>query len=211
MLKIEPANKKPILIVIAGPNGSGKTTITQQILDHKWVEDCMYINPDNIAKEKFGDWNSPKAVLKAVKLATKMRYSCLKKEESLIFETVLSTEEKVNYIKEAKNKGYFIRLFFINTDDPTINTKRVAQRVLEGGHDVPISKIISRYSKSLVYGCMAARLADRAYFYDNSIDDYSPKLVFRTKDGEIIKEYNKGNGWIKKAKDFISWLNLKVS
>lgn len=41
---------KPVLIVIAGPNGSGRTTITSRVLHHEWLEDSIYINPDNIAK-----------------------------------------------------------------------------------------------------------------------------------------------------------------
>ena len=47
---------KPVLIVIAGPNGSGKTTITSRVLHHEWLEDSIYINPDNIAQNMFGDW-----------------------------------------------------------------------------------------------------------------------------------------------------------
>lgn len=43
--------KKPVLIIIAGPNGFGKTSITSKILQHEWVESCLYINPDNIANE----------------------------------------------------------------------------------------------------------------------------------------------------------------
>jgi predicted ABC-type ATPase len=43
-------HQKPNLIIIAGPNGSGKTTITEQILKHQWVEGCVYLNPDEIAK-----------------------------------------------------------------------------------------------------------------------------------------------------------------
>ena len=46
---------KPVLIVIAGPNGSGKTTITSRILQHEWLEDSHYINPDNVAQHMFGD------------------------------------------------------------------------------------------------------------------------------------------------------------
>ena len=49
---------QPVLIVIAGPNGSGKTTITSQVLQSEWLEDAVYINPDNVAQEMFGDWNS---------------------------------------------------------------------------------------------------------------------------------------------------------
>jgi len=43
---------KPNLIVVAGPNGSGKTTITEKLLRHVWMDDCEYINPDIIAQEK---------------------------------------------------------------------------------------------------------------------------------------------------------------
>ena len=48
---------KPILIVIAGPNGSGKTSVTSKILHHEWLEDSEYINPDNVARNAFGNWN----------------------------------------------------------------------------------------------------------------------------------------------------------
>lgn len=44
---------KPVLIVIAGPNGSGKTTITTQILQHEWMENAIYINPDQIADRTY--------------------------------------------------------------------------------------------------------------------------------------------------------------
>ena len=57
---------KPVLIVIAGPNGSGKTTITTQILHHEWMENAIYINPDQIANDKFGDWNSHEAIATAL-------------------------------------------------------------------------------------------------------------------------------------------------
>ena len=43
---------RPVLIVIAGPNGSGKTTITSKILRHEWLEDALYINPDQVAQDR---------------------------------------------------------------------------------------------------------------------------------------------------------------
>jgi len=187
--------KQPVLIVIAGPNGSGKTSITEKILKHDWVENCLYINPDNIARDTFGDWNSPEAVIKAAVLTEKMREECLQTRRSLIFETVMSASEKIDYILRAKSAGYFIRLFFISTDSPAINSSRIARRVMEGGHDVPISKIISRYSKSIANCCTLASHVDRFYCYDNSTDFADPKLLFRTSEGLLVKQYYKINQW----------------
>ena len=64
---------KPVLIVIAGPNGSGKTSVTTKILHHEWLEDSIYVNPDIIAQERFGDWNSRDAIMKSVVYCEKLR------------------------------------------------------------------------------------------------------------------------------------------
>lgn len=185
----------PKLLVIAGPNGSGKTSITSQILKHEWVQGCSYINPDNIAQDELGDWNSPEAVLKAAQIATERREHCLLNKESLIFETVFSANDKIDFLERAKKAGYFIRLFFVGTNHPSINASRIALRVMEGGHDVPISKIISRYSKSISNCCIAAILVDRLYIYDNSVDYAEAKLLFRANNGQITKIYNSINDW----------------
>lgn len=180
---------KPVLIVVAGPNGSGKTTVTSRILKHEWMEDAVYINPDIVAQEKFGDWNSQEAILKSVKYCELLREECLINRKSLIFETVLSVEDKVDYIYRAVRAGFFVRLFFVCTASPTINAARIAHRVMEGGHDVPISKIISRYHKSLMNCCLASRLADRTYIYDNSVDNEDARLLFRLTKGRLAKQY----------------------
>ena len=127
-------NHKPVLIVIAGPNGSGKTTITSKILRHEWMEDAVYVNPDQVAQDKFGDWNSKEAVMQAVQYCEDRREDCLRRGKSLIFETVLSSDGKVDFIRRAKEAGFFIRIFFVATNHPSINASRIAQRVMEGGH-----------------------------------------------------------------------------
>ncbi len=182
-------NHLPLLIIIAGPNGSGKTTITSQILKHEWMEDCIYINPDNIAQEKFGDWNSQEAVIKAAKYAENMREQYLSEKKSMIFETVFSAQDKVDFLIRAKKAGYFIRLFFVSTDSPTINAARIANRVMKGGHDVPITKIISRYSKSILNCAKILTVADRVYIYDNSIENENARILFRYKSGNLFKKY----------------------
>ena len=180
---------RPVLIVIAGPNGSGKTTITSKILKHEWLEGAVYVNPDQVAQDRFGDWNSPEAVLQAAQYCEQQREECLRSGQSLIFETVLSSEGKVDFIRRAREAGYFIRLFFVSTSHPTINASRIAKRVMQGGHDVPITKIISRYQKSILNCKRIASFADRVYVYDNSVDNAEARLLFRMTEGRLFKRY----------------------
>lgn len=180
---------KPVLIVIAGPNGSGKTSVTSKLLHHEWMEDAIYINPDIVAQEKFGDWNSIEAVMKSIKYCEALREKCLQERHSLIFETVLSVEDKVDFIRRAHEAGFFIRLFFVCTKNPQINAARIAKRVMEGGHDVPIMKIISRYKKSVINCRKASMYADKTYVYDNSIDNHEVTPLFRMNFGNLAKQY----------------------
>ena len=181
--------RKPVLIVIAGPNGSGKTSTTRLVIKHEWADQCVYINPDEIAQTKFGNWNDINAVRQAVEYCEEWREQLLHDHKDFIFETVLSSDGKVDFLKRAKEEGYFIRMFFICTESPTINAARIANRVMEGGHDVPIQKIISRYEKAIVNAVKVMRFADRAYFYDNSIDNQNAQLLFRTAEGHFAKRY----------------------
>ena len=186
---------RPKLIVIAGPNGAGKTTLTERALAHEWLEGCEYINPDEIAQSAYGDWNDQQAILNAAREATRRRVSCLQQRRSLAFETVFSTTEKLEYIRHAISVGFFIRLFFVGTDTPEINAKRVATRVMQGGHDVPIPKIISRHDKSIANLARAIPWVHRTYVYDNSIDGQMPKLLFRTVNGALQKTYDTSHQW----------------
>ncbi len=181
--------RKPEMIIIAGPNGSGKTSVTKRFLHHEWAAGTMYINPDEIAMEVFGDWNSHEAVLKAANYSSELREKCLREHKSFVFETVMSADDKIDFIIRAKQEGFFIRLFFISTNHPTINAARIAARVMKGGHDVPITKIISRYYKSIENCKIVASIVDRLYVYDNSVDGEDAKLLFRLVDGNIAKTY----------------------
>ena len=185
---VNPAHG-PELIIIAGPNGSGKTSVTTRFLHHEWAEGTIYINPDEIAKEKFGDWNSREAILSAANYCAQWREECLKKKKSFVFETVMSAEDKIDFIIRAKEAGFFMRLFFISASHPSINASRIAGRVMKGGHDVPIPKIISRYYKSIENCKTIAPLVDRLYVYDNSADGEEAKILFRLVNGVMGKMY----------------------
>lgn len=183
------SSHRPELIIIAGPNGSGKTSVTQKFLHHEWAEGTIYINPDEVAKEKFGDWNSREAILSAANYCAQWREECLKERKSFVFETVMSAEDKIDFIIRAKEAGFFIRLFFISTSHPSINAARIAGRVMKGGHDVPIPKIVSRYYKSIENCKTLVPIVDRLYVYDNSIDGQDAKIQFRLVNGVMGKMY----------------------
>lgn len=194
---VKPGHR-PELIVIAGPNGSGKTSVTQKFLHHEWAEGTVYINPDEVANERFGDWNSRDAILKAAHYCMEWRERCILNRESFVFETVFSAEDKIDFLIRAKEAGFFIRVFFISTEHPSINAARIAKRVMEGGHDVPIRKIISRYAKSIINCETIVPLVDRLYVYDNSVNDADARILFRLKNGKLEKMYvNQLPDWAK--------------
>lgn len=190
---------KPALLVIAGPNGAGKTTITARLRQDHWSEGVEYLNPDEVARDRFGDWNSPQAVLDAARWVEARREELLARGQGIAFETVFSTREKVEFLARARDQGYFVRVFFVGTSDPRINAARVAGRVIAGGHTVPIEKIVSRYVKSMANLAAAIELADRVYVYDNSVDGVEARLCARTQGGRLRKVYGPLPDWVAAA------------
>ncbi len=149
--------KLPEIIVFAGPNGSGKTTIT-----HMAKTIGVYINADDIKK------SSLCSDLEAAVKAEKLRESMIEKNEDFTFETVLSTDRNLKLLKKAKNKGYFIRCIYVLTSNYNINISRVNIRKAMGGHTVPKDKIMSRYKKALDLIPELIDVCDILHIYDNT-------------------------------------------
>jgi hypothetical protein len=93
---------KPALLVIAGPNGGGKTTVTARLREERWSEGVEYLNPDEIARDRFGDWNSPEAVLAAARWTDARREELLAAGSGIAFETVLSTASKIDFLESPR-------------------------------------------------------------------------------------------------------------
>lgn len=184
------------VLLVAGPNGAGKTTVTERGLAHEWFGGCEYVNPDYIARDTYGDWNSVTAVKQAADEAQRRREKCIEERRSLAFESVFSGADKVDFVRRAIGLGFFTRLFFVGTSDPAINAARVARRVMQGGHDVPIPKIIGRYYKSIANCAAVAREVDRLYLYDNSVDGADAALVLRASRDGIVKTYCSPPAWM---------------
>ncbi len=100
-----------------------------------------------------------------------LRRRLLRAGASFTFETVMSARDKVELLRDAQRLGYRTYLYFVSTEDPVINARRVRLRVRQGGHDVPESKIVERYFRSLDLLRDAIRFTDRAYCYDSSGDE----------------------------------------
>ncbi|MCA0350199.1 MAG: AAA family ATPase [Bacteroidetes bacterium] len=104
----------------------------------------------------------------AADLADFIRKKLLSNGLSFTFETVMSHESKLQFIKSAKELGYKIYLYFSATEDPKININRVGIRVSQNGHNVEDIKIEERYYRCLSLLKNAILLTDRAYIWDNS-------------------------------------------
>jgi predicted ABC-type ATPase len=104
----------------------------------------------------------------AADIAEFIRQKLLNEGVSFTYETVMSHAQKIDFFKKAQNKGYKVYLYFIATEDPEINIRRVDIRVAQSGHDVHPEVIKKRYFKSLHNLKEAVKQSNRAYIFDNS-------------------------------------------
>ena len=174
-------NKRPEIVVFAGPNGSGKSTFTEFL-----KPPIDYINADEIKKAlKCSD-------IEAALEAERQREKHLANNEEFCFETVMSTERNLKLLQRAKEKGYFIRCYYILTADPEINVCRVQSRVADGGHDVPRDKIVERYERALKLVKEVVDVSDICHIYDNS--EERPFRIFKKRKNACF--YQECEDWL---------------
>lgn len=199
------------IFIFAGPNGSGKSTVINNFLNES-ICPKYYICPDNLVdKDKK---NSKEEYIKAMNYAETLRFEALKNGVSFTFETVLSTIEKLDFIKQAKEINYKITTIYVTTSDYNININRIKERVKRGGHDVPTDKVISRYEKCMNLMSEVISLSDDAKIFDNS--SKIPVLVFeKTRDGQhFLLNREQRHSWVSKyikSEKFLITLDLSCS
>ncbi|MEZ4693986.1 MAG: zeta toxin family protein [Aliarcobacter sp.] len=140
---------KKTLYIIAGANGSGKTTFA---LNFSKLENLKFINADEIAKE-YDPNDIQKFKVKAGKKFFEELNISLNDNKSFVIETTLSGKYLINIIKKAKKLGFHTSLIYLFLETNEENIYRVRNRVLKGGHDVPIDDIIRRYYRSRELFC----------------------------------------------------------
>lgn len=134
----------------------------------------------------------------ACHVADFIRRKLLDKKGNVTFtiETVMSHDSKLNLMRAAKEKGFKVYLYYVSTSSPEINVGRVATRVQEGGHDVPLDKIRSRYYRSLKQLRDAILLSDRAYIFDNSENKYQWVAEYDAESGQMIYKSDEVPSWV---------------
>ena len=167
--------------MIAGPNGSGKTSLTR-FLNQQGYDFGDYINPDDIAQSLTGTYEE--RVRQAQALADLRRKDAISAGRSFSFETVFSHPSKLDDLQAARTAGFAVTLFFIALDDPAVNIERVRTRVALGGHDVPEDRIVARYLRTMSLLIEMVKRVDRAVIFDNTVRSNDP-LAFQ---GRVVAE-----------------------
>ena len=177
------SNKKQ-LYIIAGCNGAGKTTASFTILPE--VLDCKeFINADEIAKG-LSPFQPESVAIQASRIMLARMDELLQKGETFAFETTLATKSYKQKIEWAQANGYEVTLLFFWLNTSKLAKKRVAQRVAEGGHNIPDEIIERRYHSGITQLITTYMdMIERYYIFDNSEGERTP-IAKKYKGGKEI-------------------------
>lgn len=154
----------PLLHLLAGPNGSGKTTYVEDVLARNTR--LPFVNADIIAAKTWPGDEAAHAYEAAAEAETERRI-LMQQRASFITETVFSHPSKIGLVRDASNLGYLTHLHILLVP-VELSVARVTERVARGGHTVPEDKIRARYDRLWTHVTEAIHLADSATILDNS-------------------------------------------
>jgi len=135
------------IIIIAGPNGAGKTTFARSFLP-KEAQVLRFINADLIAAG-LSPFSPDTMAITAGRLMLQELIGCVHRGESFAFETTLSGLAWLQHIKKWQSLGYRIVLYFLSLQNVELALLRVAERVKQGGHNIPEAVIRRRFEGGL--------------------------------------------------------------
>ena len=162
------------ILVIAGPNGAGKTTFARAFLPNE--ANCpLFINADLIAAG-LSPFSPEQAAFKAGRLMLKAMDEHAARGDSFAFETTLAGRVYASRLRLWQSMGYRVSLYFLKLDSPELAIERVAERVRQGGHDIPADVIRRRFAKGLaMFDSVYRPLVDDWMLFDNSGEQ--PELI----------------------------------
>ncbi len=161
------------IYIIAGCNGAGKTTASNTVLPE--VLHCVeFINADNIAKG-LSPFNVEGVAIEAARIMLTRMRELINQNVDFAFETTLASKSYISILKEAKLKGYQLHLIFFWLNSVELAKQRVAQRVQNGGHNIPIEVIERRYKAGIKnLNELYLDFVDTWRIYDNSENEHEP-------------------------------------
>jgi predicted ABC-type ATPase len=181
------------LWLLVGGDGAGKSTFYQLVLEPLGLP---FVNADRLAKLVY-----PAAAeehsYEAAMLAEQQRNTLLLSGASFCFETVFSHPSKIDFTARAKGLGYTVIMVLIHLEQAELNAARVAQRVQEGGHNVPTEKLLKRIPRLLDQVKTAIPLCDEVRVLDNSSAENPFRPVMTIKLGQAEFHQHPLPGWAK--------------
>jgi predicted ABC-type ATPase len=178
--------------LFAGVNGAGKTSLYYAAFENNDTIGAR-VNLDEIVHAS-GDWHDAHLQLQAGKQVVSLIRKHIADGVSFHQETTLAGRTILRTIRQAKEKGFQVVLYYVGVESPEIAKQRVHSRVEKGGHGIADEVIAIRYEKSLQNLRIVATLCDIVNIYDNSGDDF--RYVMAIKDQHVQ--------W--KAEDLPRWL-----
>jgi predicted ABC-type ATPase len=166
--------RRPQLYIIAGPNGSGKTTFARKFLPD-YAKCLEFVNVDLIAGG-LSPFDPERAALKAGRIMLEQIHSLAKRGVDFGFETTLSGKTYVKLLQDLKKRAYLVHIFFLWIPDVELAVERIKLRVRNGGHHIPEAIVRGRFGRSLPNFLRIYKpLADSRTIFDNSVD--TPKMI----------------------------------
>lgn len=136
----------PEALILAGPNGAGKTTSSALLIP----AETRFLNADVIVARLLEEGHPTAGIdVAAGRLILKELRAVIAARESFCVETNLAGRGFAHWITDWRARGYIVRLAFIALDSPDLALRRVAVRVVSGGHDVPEAVVRRRWAAGL--------------------------------------------------------------
>ena len=171
---------KKNVYIIAGPNGSGKTTFAKLFLPD-YVKCPNFVNADLIA-QGLAPFGPQAAAIKAGKLVLQQIRNYAQRGIDFAFETTLSGKSYANLLAGLKDKGYALHLFFLWIPSPDLAIARIKDRVAEGGHHVPAEDVRRRFVRGIRnFFKLYESMLDSWVLFDNS--KAKPHLIAKRRNG----------------------------
>ncbi|MBQ7784428.1 MAG: hypothetical protein IJ368_10705 [Oscillospiraceae bacterium] len=146
--------------IIGGVNGSGKSSLTG-VLGSIHTDLGIVIDTDMLTARLGGD------KIKGGKEAVRIISDCLNKGVDFTQETTLSGKKPLKTVIAAREKNYYIRLYYVGISTADESILRINNRVRKGGHDIPQRDVRRRYEKRFEDLAKILPYCNEVHFYDN--------------------------------------------